>query len=417
MSLKTKIAGNTLAQIISKGIASATTFLITLIIARQYGAEGYGDFTKIFSFIVLFYLVSDFGMNAVFLRESTDKKIHIASIAAVRVVLGIVLIFLALAILAFLPFYPETGDGFSPLVKLSIIVLSPTIIIMGLTTTFNALFQKHLRYDKATISSALGSIMILSLIVLLSRAQASIVLLVSSYVAGGMVTVVSAYVLSKSITSWVKINWLEQLAIGKSLLFLSLPLGLTLVFSVINFRADVFILTLYRTTGEVGIYGLASKFFEFALTIPTFFMNAVYPILLGVISDPQKSNRLVMRSLYTMGGLSVVLAIVGIIGAPLLVLVEDDFVGSVLPFRILIASLPLFFISSVFMWYLIAQNKRWSLVWVYGVGMICNILLNIIFIPRYGTPAAAITTAVSEGILIALLAYLAVPMLARRKAA
>ena len=161
MSLKLKIAGNTIAQLISKGIASATTFFITILIARQYGAVGYGDFTKIFSYIVLFYLVIDFGMNALFLRENTHKKLHIASTVGIRVVLGILLIFIALAIISFLPFYPETNGGFSPLVKLGIIILSPTIITVGLTTSFNALFQKHLRYDKATIASALGSITIL----------------------------------------------------------------------------------------------------------------------------------------------------------------------------------------------------------------------------------------------------------------
>ncbi|KKR48647.1 MAG: Polysaccharide biosynthesis protein [Candidatus Levybacteria bacterium GW2011_GWA2_40_16] len=375
MSLKLKIAGNTIAQLISKGIASATTFFITILIARQYGAVGYGDFTKIFSYIVLFYLVIDFGMNALFLRENTHKKLHIASTVGIRVVLGILLIFIALAIISFLPFYPETNGGFSPLVKLGIIILSPTIITVGLTTSFNALFQKHLRYDKATIASALGSITILSLIILLSRAQASIVLLVSSYVAGGVVTVIAGYFLSQSLTS----------------------------------------LTLYRTTEEVGIYGLASKFFEFALTIPTFFMNAVYPILLSVIYDHQKSKRLITKSLYILGTLSLIGLIGGIISAPLLVLVKDEFAPSIIPFRILMASLPLFFLSSVFMWYLIAQNKQWQLVWIYAVGMICNIVLNIIFIPQFGVPAAAATTVVSEGILIALLIYSALPLLRRKE--
>ncbi|MBI4136702.1 oligosaccharide flippase family protein [Candidatus Roizmanbacteria bacterium] len=417
MSLKLKIAGNTLAQLVSKGIASATTFFITLLIAREYGAAGYGDFTKIFSYIVLFYLIGDFGMNAVFLREEAHRKLHIASLVAIRIVSGIVLIFISLAITSFLPFSPETNDGFSPAVKLGIIVLSPTILTMSLTTSFNALFQKYLRYDKATIASALGSVTILSLVVLFSRAQASIVWLVSSYVAGGIITICAAYLLSRALTIWKHIDWVEQIKIGKSLLFLSLPLGLTLVFSVIHFRADIFILTLYRTTEEVGVYGLASKFFEFALTVPTFFMNAVYPVLLGVIADHQKSKRLVTQSIYILGALSLIGLTVGMIGAPLLELVKDEFVDSIVPFRILIASLPLFFLSSVFMWYLIAQNKTWQLVWIYGVGMVCNIVLNIIFIPSYGVPAAAVTTAVSETILITLLMYKALPLLRRKEVA
>src|SRR5207244_1517417 len=64
------------------------------------------------------------------------------------------------------------------------------------------------------------------------------------------------------------------------LLLPSLPLGITLLFNLVYFRADSIILTLTRPTAEVGIYGLAYKVFEIVLVFPTFFMNAVYPLLL-----------------------------------------------------------------------------------------------------------------------------------------
>ena len=74
MPLKFKIAGNTLVQLVGKLITAGITFLITFIIAREYGAVGYGEFTKIIAFVSLFYLIVDFGLNAVRLKETYDEK-------------------------------------------------------------------------------------------------------------------------------------------------------------------------------------------------------------------------------------------------------------------------------------------------------------------------------------------------------
>jgi O-antigen/teichoic acid export membrane protein len=420
MSPTFKVAGNTLAQIIAKVITSAATFIITIIIARQYGAIGYGDFTKIFSYVVVYYLLADFGLNAVYLRqsESQGKTLHIASLLIIRTFLSTILVFIALAVLAFLPYNSLTNDGFSPLVKIGIIILLPTIITSSIQTSVNALFQKHLRYDKAAIASILGSITTISVVLLLTRINAPVSIIITGYLAGGVVTAVSGYLISRSLTSWKSIDWKKQLTYGKSIFLSSVPLGLTLVFNVIDFKADVFILTLYRTTQEVGIFGLAAKFFEFALTIPTFFMNAVYPLLLINIANQEKTQRMVKKSAISLGIISLVVLTAGILAAPLLPSIKEDFSESIPLFKTLMVILPLFFISPVLMWYLIAKDKAWQLVWVYAVGMIVNVVLNIIAIPRYGAMAAVVITGVSEAIMVLLLAYYAYPLLrlsARKK--
>ena len=60
------VAKNTFYQLVARSATSFIGFLITLIIARHYGVLGYGDFTKITSYVALFYLVIDFGLNAFF---------------------------------------------------------------------------------------------------------------------------------------------------------------------------------------------------------------------------------------------------------------------------------------------------------------------------------------------------------------
>ena len=123
-------------------------------------------------------------------------------------------------------------------------------------------------------------------------------------------------------------------------------------------------------------------------------------------SDPQKASdklqiaNIIKKSAVFLFVSSLLLTIACLVFAPLISLVKVDFAPSVTPFRILSASLPIFFLSSLFMWVLIAQDKQWLLLKIYGAGMIVNIVLNLLFIPRFGYYAAAVITVVSEAVVL-----------------
>jgi O-antigen/teichoic acid export membrane protein len=151
------------------------------------------------------------------------------------------------------------------------------------------------------------------------------------------------------------------------------------------------------------VYGLAYKFFEFPLVFPTFFMNAVYPFMVqSQVSESRYLNlwRITKKSLIILLGISLLFVIGFWIAAPLLTLIREDFSASIEPFRILILGLPLFFVSSVFMWVLVTVGKQRLLLVLYGGSMIVNAVLNYLFIPRFSYLAAAWITLVSEALVV-----------------
>jgi len=77
-------------------------------------------------------------------------------------------------------------------------------------------------------------------------------------------------------------------------------------------------------------------------------------------------------------------------------LVKPEFSPSILPFRILSFSYPIFFLSNLFLWVIITKNKEKVLPFVYGSSLVLNVFLNLIFIPRYGYNASAAITVFSE---------------------
>jgi O-antigen/teichoic acid export membrane protein len=404
MSVRT-VAINTISQLVSKSATACTTLIITLLLAQSLGANGYGDITKITTYIAIFYLFADFGLNAAYIQLSAGKDESPSPLWNVlftfRTLYSVLLVFLSITILVFLPGFGS--DGYSQAVKLGILLYAPTIVIQSVITSANATFQKNLTYQYATIAVSAGSVVTLLLVFLSTRIfvpQAIVYAGILAMTIGLCVSAVAGLYFVKK-TMHVLFVWDPKQM--RLLLRTAIPLGMMLLFDVIYFRADNILLTIFRPTAEVGTYGFAYKLFEFPLVIPTFFMNTVYPLMLtGVagVLDKKRIHTLFKKSIFTLLPLSVIGVIVGWFAAPYIVLVRPEFAGSIDVFRILCFGLPVFFVSGVTLWTLIALKKQTTLVWLYGGAMIANIIFNILFIPTYGSIAAAWITVASETLVL-----------------
>ncbi len=390
------VAASTMAQIVGKAIGVLSMVVITFIIANRMGAAGYGDYVKITTYVTLFYLVADFGMNAIFLHQADDQASY-PTLWYIRTIVSTVLMVIALLILLLLP---GTGSaGYTPTVKFGILLFSPTILLQAWVTTANAMFQKHLRYDLASWAILAGS-------------TSSVVLVYIFYSvvgASGIVPAIEALLMGSIITSAVALagahyvgkpfSWRGSALGVRNMVIPSIPLAATLLFNLVYFRADSIIITLTRSSGEVGVYGLAYKVFEVVIVFPTFFMNAVYPFM---VRDQQKIRKFFSQSaLFLFGSSLFFLAAIWFM-APFLSIIKNDFIPSVGALRVLALGLPFFFTTSATMWALVALKKQKMLMMIYGISMAVNIFGNIVFVPAYGYMAAAWMTVVGEGLVLVL---------------
>lgn len=392
--VKKAVAINTSAQLIGRAIGALTMTAVTIMIASRLGASGYGDYVKVTTYAAFFYLIADFGFNAVFLHQ--DEKQYFPSLVALRVILGALLIGIALIVLSFLP--GSASQGYSPSVRVGILLFAPTILFQAMITTSNAVFQRHLRYDKAAWAIFFGSIATLLLLVIFmyQLKTTSLLAILGAVAAGSFLTAVVSYGFAKS---FLKLPSFEPSLVEIKKLFIpSIPLGITLVFNLVYFRADSVVITLTRPTAEVGIYGLAYKVFELLLVFPTFFMNAVYPLMLR----GKELKKLFLSSLFFLFGISLVVTIGVWFAAPLLTIIKSDFFASIPALRALSLGLPLFFVTAATMWTLVAQKKQKILAYIYGFSMVGNVVGNILLVPTYGFMAAAWVTVGSEAIVLLL---------------
>ena len=390
------ILKNTFAQVFAKGITSIVTLVITIFLARYFGASGYGDFTKVVSLVTLGYILVDFGFNAVFLQE---KDISFKTLFYTRLLIAVFLITILNIVVFALP-RSVGAIGFSDNVRIGIFVFSLTLFVQSILQSSTAIFQQRKQYEHLFVSVLVGSLVSVCLFFFIQAYSAlTLSSALLSLLIGNIITAILSFIFAKQSIS------LDTLSFGriKQLCLKSLPLGAMLVFNLVYFRADIIILSFFKSSAEVGTYGLSYRFFDFLLTLPLFLTNALYPHFLDAEKNNRTSAEVGIKFLTMSLPVSLVLIAIFWIASPLLILIDPDFYKAIVPFRILLLSLPLFFASSILQWVLIAKKQQVFLVWQYLIIGTLNVIANVIFIPTYSYIASSIITGLSEALIVVIL--------------
>lgn len=409
-----KIAKNTLYQLLGKAITTTSTLIITFLLTRRFGPSGYGEFSLMLAFPAFFYMAVDFGLNAIFAKKSIsedDESLHVnfGKLVSLRFFWSLLLILLALLLLLFFPY--------STNLKIGIAIGLFSILTQGLITSANVIFQLKARYNLATVSVFCGSAVFLALIFF---GLTSLNFAILAYSVSGLVTALISLLLARRLISksTFSVPAIDK-RYWKELFLPSIPLGMTAFLSVTTGKADAIMLSLLKKTEDVGYYGIAYKIFEVILVFPTFFMNAVYPILLRKKEENISEFIALTRKIFIfLGGLGVLGGLGGYIIAPFLIKLigGDSFSPSIFALRILLAGLPIFFTTAGLFWYLIIFDRQKYLPFIYGAAALFNILGNLFIIPRYSFYGAAVWTSVTEFLILILLVCFLLPVYRSRKA-
>lgn len=392
---KSPLATNTLSQFIVKSSTSLSGLFVIFLISYYLGFFTFGSFSKVVVFVSFFYIIVDFGINSIFLRDNfsnSEEKLHY--LIFFRLALSFFLFTAMVLISQVLPYNPATNSGFSNLEKLGIVIFGFTLFTQGAILSLTAHFQKTLSYSKLLAPSIISTL-ILVIGVIFAIELKSILFVFASYFFSQAVTII---LLTLSIKNKIilHINIRTFVSFSKKLIVSAAPIGLMLIFNLGYAKADIFILSLLKPTSEVGIYGFSYRFFEFAIAIPTFFANSAYPILIVAKKNPNDFIRKTKKYTLSMIFLSFAIMSMMIILSPLLGMLKGEFRSSVFPVQILSLALPFFFITSILQWILVLKRKIKFLLLVYFVSMLLNIILNIIFIPHYSYAASAVITIICE---------------------
>ncbi len=393
MRLATKIAYNTIVQIISKVVTTAIGLFAIAIMTRYLGPTGFGEYTTAFTFVSFFAIIADLGLTLVTVQmispSDADESKIVRNLTAMRLISAISLLAIAPIFALFLHFSKST--------HLAMLAILPSFLFTAMNQVLVGVFQKKLRMDKSAIADTVGRIAMFVGIIISAKLDYGLTGIMLSFSAGGAISFILHFIFS---LSYVRPGMEFDLKLWKEVVSRCWPLALTIIFNLLYLKTDTIILSALKSQEDVGVYGASYKVLDILTTLPFMFAGVVMPIFTAAWSEGKKDyfKKILQRSFDLMVILAVPLAIgAQILANPIMLAVTGEgFSASGPILSILMIAASLVFTSCLLSHALVAVGKQKEIIPSYLFTAITSIAGYLIFIPKYSYFGAAAVTIYSE---------------------
>lgn len=388
--------------LISQIIASVCGFVWTILMARYLGVNNYGILGFAVSISGILGIIDDLGISTHIVRHvATDNESapkYLGNIMPFKIILGTINLIITSAILILLKI-----DGFTIFIT---VLFTIEIIFKSYANSLFGVFQAFEKGKYQGIGNTLMNTTTLLFILISIYADLGLLGITISYIIANLITFIYSYsILNKYIAKpKFEFDW----EFCKKITLLSLPFAATGVLYTIYYSIDIVMLTKIVGDYATGIYNATYKL----IAVLNLFYSVYTAVIFPVMSKFYKNDKKLLVISYEKSIKYLMLAIIPLaVGTTFYSLDiirliyghEYDAAASVL--SILIWTVCLLFISGASNTLLNASHKELTVTKIYAIAAVFNIVLNFFMIPYLSYKGAAITTVLSDVLIVALQTY------------
>jgi O-antigen/teichoic acid export membrane protein len=396
MVIARKIAYNVAVSSVSKVLSTVLALVSIGLIARYLGKEGFGNYATALAFLSFFSAIADLGLYSVSTREisrpGADEKKIMGNVFTLRIVISTFVFLLAPAIVLFFPYTFQ--------VKEAIIIIAASFLFSSAYQVLNGIFQKNLAMDRVALSEFLGKLLQVLVIFLAVKFNLGFLWVVSSLLFYMCFNFILVFFWSKK---YIRFKLQFDFQYWKKFLIRAYPIGIVAFITFIYFKINIILLSVMKSSSDVGIFSAAYKVIENITFFPAMIVGLVFPIISNSIFSDKIRFREIADKTYKVFWVLIVPLIVGALALsdPIIALIGGaGFSESANVLRILIFALAFVFFGNFFNAILIAGNKQKRLMLVAVCAAVFNVLANILFIPAYSYTGVAIISVITEMIVV-----------------
>jgi O-antigen/teichoic acid export membrane protein len=404
MSLSKKIAKNTIAQIIGKAVSTLLGLFSLALITRSLGPNGFGAYTTIITFLGFFAVFADFGLTLITVQFISNKNYEegkvLNNLFAFRLIS--VVIFMSLAPLVSLVF------PYSQEIKLGMIIALASFIFPALNQIIIGLLQKRLHMGRDAMAENIGRAILLVGIIIADKKNLGLNGILFATTISAAINFLAHYLFSLKFAV-IKLAW--DFSLWKEIILKSWPLALTVVLNLIYLRADTIVLSIFKSSEDVGLYGAPYKMIDVLTTLPFMFAGLILPIITAAWLEGKKEyfSRVLQKSLDFMAiaAMPIVIGTQFIAKELMSIVTGSEFARSGIILRLLVISIAAIFIGTMFSHAVIAIDKQKKMIGAYVFTSITSLAAYLILVPKFSYFGAAAVTIYSE-VMIAIFSALCV---------
>lgn len=388
--------------LVSQIIASICGFVWTVLMARYLGVNNYGILGFAVSITGILGVIDDLGINFYIIRKiSVDNKSapkYLGNSLPLKIIFATIKFILTFIILILLK-----TEEFTILITL---LFSFEMTIKGYINSLNGAFQAFEDTKFQGIGITLMNTTTLIFILISIYADLGLWGVSISYIIANLITFIYSYhVLNKHITKpKFELDW----DFCKRITLFSLPFAISGMLYIIYYSIDMVMLSKLVGDYANGIYNATYKLIAVLNLFYSVYTAVIFPVMskffqndkkLLVISYEKSIKYLMMVMIPLATGTAFYsLDIIRLIYGH-----QYDAAASVL--SILIWTVCLLFISGASNTLLNASHEEVTVTKIYAIAAVFNIVLNFIMIPYFSYNGAAITTVLSDVLIVALQTY------------
>lgn len=362
-------------------------------VARYLGPEGYGLLSFAGSYVMMFSAIALFGLESLVVRELVafpdERGAVLGTAFVIRISAG--LVSLPLAVVALTLIRPDDRTTL-----LLVLLLSSSLVFQAVEVV-DLWFQSQ-------IATRCVAIVRMTAFSLSSLGKMICVMLGASLIAIAWATAAEALIVSCGLVLAYRLSgerltlWSFSRERFRSLFTGAVPMLLSGIVFMIYLRIDQVMLGAMVSAQEMGHYAAAVRISEVWYFVPAAIITAVFPRIVTLKnSDPDVFNAKVQQLYNLLVFLGYVIALPATLLAPWIV--QLLFGAAYQPAAPLLSVL---IWAGVFANLTVIRNAHFialdwgkALLWSTSAGAATNILLNLLFIPRWGAMGAALATCVS----------------------
>ncbi len=374
-------------------ISAVISFVITVYIARLLPVSDFGSYITVISFVTLFGIFTDFGINTVIIREGAknpeDTHNLIFSAMGLKYLMSLASI---LAVIVFALFTPYSFE-----VKALIALMSITLLMGGIGSMFSAVFNiyqdmKYISIIQIAERTTFASFALIFLIAGLGVPGVILAIIIAAFV-----SLVLSFVLSRRI-HYYKLNFRPIL--DYTLLMPAFWFGIAGLLGTVWQRVDTIMLSLLTNMTQVGLYTPAVNYVGIGDMAVLALTGAFFPIVSRMVHERRVSKKELAKYLgyFAVAGL-VIVAVTYAFGGELMILAfGPKYAESIVFINILIIGFAVNLVTIPTSLLLDATNnqKVHVLNATYLTGV--NVGLNLVLIPAMGALGAAYATTISQSL-------------------
>jgi len=389
--------------LVSQIIASVCGFIWTILMARYLGEDKYGIFGFATSFTGILVILVDLGISTHIVRHiATDYDSaprYLGNAIPLKVIFSVLCTVITLIALIIM--------NVDELVIKVTLLFTLEMIIKSYVNLFNGTFQAFEKGKYQGIGNTILHLILLIFILIAIFTDLGLYGIAISYILANTIVFVYEYIMLNKHVAKPKYELDKEFC--KNITLFSIPFAVTGLLYTIYYSIDIVMLTNMVGTYATGIYNATYKL----ISVLTLFFSVYTAVIFPVMSRFYKNNESLFLISFEKSIKYLMLIIIPLAVATVFyskdvmqLIYGHSYDGGSTVLSILIWTVCLLFISGACNTLLNASYKEVSVTKIYAIAAVFNVILNFIMIPHFSYDGAAITTVLSDILIVCIQAYI-----------